>query len=162
MTFILVECMEHCRVGGVRTGRTFVLVCAWIWMCSTQYEAVIPPWCAVQTHYNCDDGCAFIFVNWLYETLWCWVCTNSGFVCTGDACVWIWMCYFGLTQYYYEIVTSPPCAVQINYNGDDGCAFTFVECMEVCQDHWIQTDSTFVLVCGWICVIGVGCSIMRS
>ena len=26
--FILVECMEHCRVGRVRIASTFVLVCA--------------------------------------------------------------------------------------------------------------------------------------
>ena len=84
--FILVECMEHCRVGRVRTESAFVLVCAWIWMYSMQYEAVIPPWCAVQILYNCNDGCSFIFVECMKRCHACRRCTNSKYVCI-NACL---------------------------------------------------------------------------
>ena len=69
-------------------------------------------------------------------------------------------CYWCSMQ--YEVVMSPSCAVQIHYNGDDGCAFIFVEFTERSRVGLGQAGRTFVLVCheseG---IIGVRCS-MRS
>ena len=49
---------------------------------------------------------------------------------------------------YYEAVILPPCAVQIHYNnnGDDGCVFIFVECMERCRVGRVRTVGAFVLL----------------
>ena len=61
---------------------------------------------------------------------------------------WIWS-YYHLLSMRYELVILPGCAVQTNYNGDDGCALTFAECMK--NRRFWRTDRTFfVLVCAWI------------
>ena len=57
-------------------------------------------------------------------------------------------CYWCSMQ--YEVVMSPSCAVQIHYNGDDGCAFIFVVCMERCRVGPGTTERSFVLVCAWM------------
>ena len=54
-------------------------------------------------------------------------------------------CYWCSMQ--YEVVMPPSCAVSIHYNGDDGCAFVLVECMERCRVDPERTVGTFVLVC---------------
>ena len=47
----------------------------------------------------------------------------------------------------YEVVMSPSYAVQIYYNGDDGCAFILVACMERFRVGPERTACTFALVC---------------
>ena len=42
---------------------------------------------------------------------------------------------------------SPWCTVKIHYNGDGGCAFVFVECIERCRVDPGRKECTFVLVC---------------
>ena len=52
----------------------------------------------------------------------------------------------------YAIVIPPSRAVELHYNGDDGCAFIFVECMEQrCRTCWARIHRPYVLlVCGCI------------
>ena len=75
-----VECITRYRVGPEWwAGRTFVLVCGWIWTCypcSMWYEIVISPWCAVQLHYNDNDRSICAHVRWMYGMVSCWSCTN--------------------------------------------------------------------------------------
>ena len=48
----------------------------------------------------------------------------------------------------YEVVMMQPSrALQIHYNGDDGCAFILVAYMERCRVGLVRTVGTFVLVC---------------
>ena len=43
--------------------------------------------CAVQIHYNGDDGCVFMYAFWMYGTVSCWASwTHRGYVCI---CVWL-------------------------------------------------------------------------
>ena len=54
-------------------------------------------------------------------------------------------CYWCSMQ--HEVLMSLSCAVQIHYNGDDGCAFIVVECMERCRVGPGRKGGTFTLVC---------------
>ena len=94
-----------------------------------------------------------VYVRWMYGTVSCCPPGRTARTCV-LVCAWIWSCYSCSMQ--YEVVISPWCAVQIHrvhYNGDDGCAFMFVECMKRCRIGPGRTGSAFVLVCAciWSC-----------
>ena len=64
------------------------------------------------------------------------VCVDFEAVCY----YWCWM--------KYTVVIPFSCALSINYNGDDRCAFIFVECMQRCRVRtWTNRP--------YVCIIGV-------
>ena len=91
--FILVECVERCRVG---LAQKLVRLYCWVlefkascYWCSMQHEVVMSLSCAVQIHYNGDDGdngCTFIFVKCMARCCFYPGRTGGTFVLV---CVWI-------------------------------------------------------------------------
>ena len=124
--------------------------------CSIQYVVVImSPSCFVQKRYNGNNGCALIFVEFMEQC-------RVGHGRTVGTFEFEASCYWFSIP--YEVVMSPSYAVQIYYNGDDGCTVIF--------DGWYGTVSCWPwtnskCVCIGVClnlkqvVIGVRCS-MRS
>ena len=144
--------MERRRVDLTPTVSTFVLVCVFEFevvirvrcSMSIQYSATISHWCVVWIHYNFDNGCVFMFLER------CRVGPGWSDGVFALVCSWIWNCYLSLIQ--YEVVISPWCEVKIYYNGDDGCVFVFVECMERCHGDPGRLAGAFILTI-WSCYL---------
>ena len=93
------------------------------------------PSCAVQIHYNGDDGFSFIFVACMTP---CRVGPHiHRVVLWNEQSVRLYWCVLEFEPMLYncsmryEVVMLPSCAVQIHYNVDGGCAFIFVECIQL-------------------------------
>ena len=74
-----------------------------------------PWWCAIQMHYNVDDGCAlFMFVECMERFRVVPGQTGRAFILV---CVWILNCYSYAIE--HEVLIIPPswCTVQLNCNG---------------------------------------------
>ena len=136
--------MERCCVGTGRAGGALVSVCDSIrrcYLCSIQYyEVVIAASSAVQIRYN--DGCAFMFVEYMERCPVAWPWTNRMYAFIG-------VCLNSCSIQYYVVISTWR-TVQIHYNDDNGCAVVFVDCMKRCCVFPGRTACTFVLMCVWI------------
>ena len=141
------------------TNRTYVCIAA----CALELGGVIDdrysmmpssahPQLRVHIHYNIDDGSAFIFLGWIYETgavldkqtvsLHCCVSLNLNML----------LLAFGLVC--YEVVISPSCVVKIHYVIMAITALhwsSLVECMERCRvDPGFIARTLHYCVCAYI------------
>ena len=141
-----------CCVGRLWTNRSYVhIACIWrCYWCLMQYDVVISLSCAVQIRCNGDGGSALMFVCWMFRTVTYCPWTNSVCVCVA----WVGRCYGCLMQYEVVII-SPPCAVQIHYNGDDGFVLIFVCWMSV--SGWPWTNRLYVCITACVVQFGTCC-----
>ena len=111
---------------------------------------ILPSSCAVQTHYNDDDGSALIFVGWMYAWNGCWPWSNSAYVCIA-ACVLEFDGVTGVQLMQYEVVISPSCAIEIHSIMVMTALrwSSILECIMGPVSCWPWTNSAYVYI-AWI------------
>ena len=126
---MLIEYMERCRVDTERTGRTFALVCAWIWSC---YSCLL-------SKYNTTSMMVFLRLWW----------RNAVMLTLDEQLVSLYWSVFEFEDVIrvrgssYEVVMAPWRAVQMHYNVDGGSAFLFVK---KTVSGWTWTSRR------WVCI----------
>ena len=137
---VVVECMEPCLVDPGQTESTFVLVCPWIWsryLSSMQYDSykvvnrTLMYYCPNTLQWRWRAAVRLCSLNvWngvgvVLAAPW----TNRRCVCTG-------VCWNLNLLFVFDAVVCMRSSFhpdvlpkQIHYNGDDDCAFMFIECV---------------------------------